>query len=100
MASVPSTSPLSPPTLGESGSDASNVLRHDTRARFWLALVVIIQFVMLVAYVSYRGTQLADSQLILGAEISFVTIVLNYFFGSSAGSVTKSASSMDASHHG
>lgn len=87
-----STSPLSPPTLGENGSDASNVLRHDTRARFWLGLVIIVQFVLLVAYVSYRSTPLADSQLIIGAEISFVSIVLNYFFGSSSGSVTKSAS--------
>lgn len=81
-----------PPSLGGSGSDASVVLRHDTQARFWLGLVVIVQFVLLVAYVSYRTTPLADSQLIIGAEIGFVATVLNYFFGSSSGSVTKSAS--------
>ena len=81
------------PTLNvnESGSDASAVLRFDTRARFVLGVAIIIQFVLLVAYVSYRGQALPDSQLILGAEISFVTIVLNYFFGSSSGSTTKSA---------
>jgi uncharacterized membrane protein len=73
-------------------SDASAVLRHDTRARFWIGLLIIVQFVLLVAYVSYRSTPLADSQLIIGAEIGFVATVLNYFFGSSSGSVTKSAS--------
>ena len=72
--------------------DASAVLRHDTKARFWLAIAIIGQFVLLVGYVSFRGQNLPDSQLILGAEISFVTLVLNYFFGSSSGSVTKSAS--------
>ena len=79
------------PTIEQGGSDASSVLRHDTRARFWLAVAIIGQFVLLVGYISYRGANLPDSQLILGAEISFVTIVLNYFFGSSSGSVTKSA---------
>lgn len=98
MATTP-TQMLKPPTM--EGGSASAVLKHDTAARFWLALIVIMQFVVLIAYLSYRGQQLADSQLILGAEISFVTIVLNYFFGSSAGSVTKSASSMDeAAKHG
>lgn len=93
MATAP-TGMLKPPSVGN-GSNAAAVLKHDTAARFWLALIVILQFVVLIAYLSYKEQQLADSQLILGAEISFVTIVLNYFFGSSAGSVTKSASSMD-----
>lgn len=93
------SSPLSTPVIEASESDQSTVLRHDTAARFWLGLVIIIQFVLLVAYVSYRSTPLADSQLIIGAEISFVSIVLNYFFGSSSGSVTKSASK-DAPPHG
>lgn len=75
----------------EGENDASAVLRHDTRARFWIAVGIIAQFVLLVGYVCYKGTSLPDSQLILGAEISFVTMVLNYFFGSSSGSVTKSA---------
>ena len=76
----------------EGSSDASQVLHHDTKARFWLAIAIIGQFVLLVGYVCYKGMNLPDSQLILGAEISFVTMVLNYFFGSSSGSVTKSAS--------
>jgi hypothetical protein len=81
------------PQLGGSmtESDASAVLRHDTRARFWLGLFIIAQFVFLVAYIVYSGRELPDSQLILGAEIGFVTVVLQYFFGSSSGSVTKSA---------
>lgn len=83
---------LSPPAVTADESDQSAVLRHDTRARFWIGLVIIIQFVLLVAYVSYRSTPLADSQLIIGAEIGFVATVLNYFFGSSSGSTAKSAS--------
>jgi hypothetical protein len=71
--------------------DASVVLRHDTQARFWLAIAVIAQFVLLVGYIEFAGRELPDSQLILGAEISFVTTILAFFFGSSSGSVTKSA---------
>jgi len=89
MATIPTTS--LPKVEGDT-SDASAVLRHDTVARFIIGLVIIVQFVVLVAYVSYRSTPLADSQLILGAEIGFVSVVLQYFFGSSSGSVTKSAS--------
>jgi hypothetical protein len=77
---------------GSSESDSSAVLRHDTRARFMLALAVIVQFVLLVGYIVFSGRELPDSQLILGAEISFVTTVISYFFGSSSGSTTKSAS--------
>lgn len=98
MGTIP-TSPLAPPVMEVGESDQSTVLRHDTRARFWIGIAIIVQFVLLVAYVSYRTTPLADSQLIIGAEISFVSIVLNYFFGSSSGSVTKSASK-DAPRHG
>jgi hypothetical protein len=79
------------PKMGET-SDASAVLRHDTAARFWLGILIIVQFVLLIAYIVYSGRELPDSQLILGAEIGFVTVVLQYFFGSSSGSVTKSAS--------
>ena len=95
--------PLIPqtPPITEGDDNASMVLKHDTNARFWIAVGVLVQFVLLIGYITYRGNELADSQLILGAEISFVTLVLNYFFGSSSGSVTKSASSMDAaSRHG
>jgi len=80
------------PKLEASESDRSAVLRFDTRARFLLALVIVAQFILLVGYVVYRGTELPDSQLILGAEIAALTTVLQYFFGSSSGSVTKSAS--------
>lgn len=82
--------PISVPKVaGE--SDASAVLRHDTTARFLLGIIVIAQFVILIGFVIYKGTELPDSQLILGAEIGFVSVVLQYFFGSSSGSVTKSA---------
>jgi len=90
MGTIPTTS-LVPKVEGET-SDASAVLRHDTVARFIIGVLIILQFVILIAYIQYSGKQLPDSQLILGAEISFVSLVLNYFFGSSSGSVTKSAS--------
>ena len=79
------------PSFDASKSDASAVLQFDTRVRFILGVLVILQFLVLLGYIVYRGTELPDSQLILGAEISFVTIVLQYFFGSSSGSTTKSA---------
>lgn len=72
--------------------DRSAVLRFDTRARFLLAIIVVVQFVVLIGFIVWRGTEVPDSQLILGAEIAALTIVLQYFFGSSSGSVTKSAS--------
>jgi len=73
-------------------NDQSAVLRFDTRARFLLAMVVVAQFIVLIGFIVWRGTELPDSQLILGAEIAALTTVLNFFFGSSSGSVTKSAS--------
>lgn len=79
------------PSMEEGTADSSAVLRFDTRARFLLAIAIIVQFVLLVGYVEMSGKELPDSQLILGAEISFVTMILNFFFGSSSGSVTKSA---------
>jgi len=87
MGTIPTTS--LPHVEGE--TDASAVLRFDTSARFFIGIFIILQFVLLIAYIVYRGTPLPDSQLILGAEIGFVTVVLQYFFGSSSGSVTKSA---------
>jgi len=87
MGTIPTTT--LPKVQGE--NDASAVLRFDTSARFYLGLFIILQFVLLIAYIVYRGAALPDSQLILGAEIGFVSVVLQYFFGSSSGSVTKSA---------
>lgn len=81
--------PKSPVPQGS--SDASAVLRFDTTARFILGIFIILQFVALVAYINWSGKNLPDSQLIIGAEIGFVSVVLQYFFGSSSGSVTKSA---------
>jgi uncharacterized membrane protein YhaH (DUF805 family) len=80
------------PTLNAQENDQSAVLRHDTRARFWLAVLVLIQFVLYIGYVEVRDVKIPDSELIIGAQISFVTMVLGFFFGSSSGSVTKSAS--------
>ena len=60
----------------------------DDNARKILAIVVILQFLILVAYIINVG-KTNDNQLLLGAEISFVTTVLNYYFGSSSGSTAK-----------
>ena len=55
-----------------------------------LALAVVAQFLALIGYMVYQGKPIENMQLIVGAEISFVTTVLNYYFGSSSGSTSKS----------
>ena len=63
----------------------------DDSPRFWLAVAVVIQFLGVIGYMIYTSTKLENTQMILGAEITFMTTVLNYYFGSSSGSTTKSA---------
>jgi hypothetical protein len=66
----------------------------DDNARKVLALAVIAQFIAVVGYIVYRvqsGETNNAEMMVLGAEVSFVTTVLNYFFGSSSGSTSKSA---------
>lgn len=63
----------------------------DDNARKVLAVVVVVQFLAIVGYMIYAGTKLDNTQMILGAEITFMTSVLNYYFGSSSGSTAKSA---------
>ena len=63
----------------------------DDTPRFWLGLAVVVQFVAVISYMIYTSTKLDNTQMILGAEITFMTTVLNYYFGSSSGSTTKSA---------
>jgi hypothetical protein len=63
----------------------------DDNARKYLAAFVIVQFSVVIGYYIYAGTKLDNTQMILGAEITFMTSVLNYYFGSSSGSTAKSA---------
>jgi hypothetical protein len=63
----------------------------DDNARKWLAGFVIFQFMAVIGYYIYAGSKLDNTQMILGAEITFMTSVLNYYFGSSSGSTAKSA---------
>lgn len=63
----------------------------DDNARKILAGLVVIQFVAVVGYMIFVGTKLDNTQMILGAEITFMTSVLNYYFGSSSGSTSKQA---------
>lgn len=73
----------------------------DDAARKWLAVGVIIQFLLVVGYIIYavKSGKTGDTNnaemMILGAEIGFVTTVLNYYFGSSSGSTAKSAAAQD-----
>ena len=63
----------------------------DDNARKYLAAFVILQFMVVIGYYLYAGNKLDNTQMILGAEITFMTSVLNYYFGSSSGSTAKSA---------
>jgi hypothetical protein len=71
----------------------------DDNARKWLAIAVIVQFLIVVGYIIYTNkgiTQTSSTELmVVGAEITFVTTVLNYYFGSSSGSTAKSAAARD-----
>lgn len=73
------TNPPAPPVIA------------DDSPRFWLAFAVVVQFLGVIGYMIYTSTKLENTQMILGAEITFMTTVLNYYFGSSSGSTTKSA---------
>lgn len=62
----------------------------DDTPRFWLGIAVVVQFVAVVGYMIYTATKLDNTQMILGAEITFMTTLLNYYYGSSSGSTRKS----------
>ena len=103
------TDPPKPPTVesttethkvekvtGEAGQLPPPQIIADDNARKWLAVGVILQFLALVGFMVYltlRSGRAVDpaQMMILGAEIGFVTTVLNYYFGSSSGSTAKSA---------
>lgn len=66
----------------------------DDFARKSLALAVIVQFVLVVGFIlwaSRMGQKIEYGQLVIGAEIAFMTTVLNYYYGSSSGSTAKNA---------
>jgi hypothetical protein len=70
----------------------------DDAARKWLAFVTIGQFLLVVGYIIFtvkNGETNNAEMMILGAEIGFVTTILNYFYGSSSGSTAKSAAAQD-----
>lgn len=95
MSEEPSTSAVT--TTTESKTTGPEVtppppqIVADDGVRKALALAVIAQFLIFVGYLVYVGKPVDNIQMILGAEIGFVTTVLNYFFGSSSGSTAKSA---------
>lgn len=64
----------------------------DNLIRGILAIAVLLQFTAVIGYMLVLGTKLSDGQTgqILIAEVSFVTVVLSYFYGSSSGSTAKS----------
>lgn len=64
----------------------------DDRPRQLLAVATVLQFLALVGFIIWLAKPVDNAQMmILGAEVSFMTTVLNYFFGSSSGSTAKSA---------
>ena len=71
----------------------------DDNARKYLAVAVIVQFLIVVGFIIYTGKGVATASntelMILGAEVTFVTTVLNYYFGSSSGNTAKSAAAGD-----
>ncbi len=71
-----------PPTLAPAADD---------NTRKVLAVLVILQFLALISYWIYIGKSIDNMQMVLGAEITYVATVLNYFFGSSSGSTAKQA---------
>src|SRR5580698_9337985 len=71
----------------------------DDNARKYLACGVILQFLLVVGYIIYSNKGVATASntelMIVGAEVTFMTTVLNYYFGSSSGSTAKSAAAGD-----
>ena len=61
----------------------------DENIRKLLAVLVLVQFVAVTAFIMWFNPK-GDSQMVLGAEISFMSMVLGFYFGSSSGSAQKS----------
>ncbi len=63
----------------------------DDKTRKYLAVAVIVQFLLVIGFYAMRRTEATNAEMmILGAEIGFVSTVLGYYFGSSSGSTRKS----------
>ncbi len=63
----------------------------DDGVRKWLTVAVIVQFLLVVGVYALRRTEATNAEMmVLGAEIGFVSTVVNYYFGSSSGSARKS----------
>jgi hypothetical protein len=94
--------PIAPPTVEitvekhetvKTSGDPPPAVIADDNPRKYLAVAVIAQFLLVVGYIVYavKGVEASNAEMmILGAEIGFVTTVINYYFGSSSGSTSKS----------
>lgn len=78
-------------TTGPKQQEPPPAIIADDSTRKVLGILVILQFLGFVSFLFYLGKSFPDSQMVLGAEISFVSVVLSYYFGSSSGSTAKSA---------
>lgn len=67
----------------------SAISLYDENIRKILAVLVLLQFVAVTGFIMWFNPK-GDSQMVLGAEISFMSMVLGFYFGSSSGSVQKS----------
>lgn len=89
------------------GEDTANnvtkadTVAHDDRVRFWLAIIISVQFTIVVGgicgFLIYEALQkisvgtdiLAVLIMVVQAEIQTLTITWQYYYGSSSGSTAK-----------
>lgn len=84
------------------GPTKADTTAHDDRVRKWLAVLVIVQFVIVAGSICAFLVH-ADSAakpvtngvlsvliMVVQSEIAFVMLALQYYFGSSSGSTAKS----------
>ena len=81
---------MADPTQPES-SDVAMSRVSETR-RMYLAYIIWLSFVVFVIFVSMRPVQLPGDTLgiIIGGFMTFVGVVINYYFSTSMGSTVKS----------
>lgn len=88
--------------IPQDGVTKADTVAHDDRVRKWLAVLVILQFVIVVGTIAgvlaYADTMtkqpisngvLSVLIMVVQAEIGFVTLCISYYFGSSSGSQGK-----------
>ena len=71
---------------------ATTTPSYDDKARYRLANFLIAQFTAVIAAILYLAilkVNVPDGQMIITAEITFMSLSIGYYFGSSSGSAVK-----------